>query len=350
MTAIRVALAGLGIIGRQHLRLVGESAEFELVGIADPSPDAATLAPGDVPVFEDFRTMIAQTSPSAVIVATPNHTHGDIALHCLERGMPVLIEKPIAATLPEAAAIVEAVEGTGVPALIGHHRRHSPDMVAAREMVLGGELGDLVSVTGLWMTRKPDDYFSTAWRVGPGGGPVMINLIHEIDCLRFLVGEIDQVYAVTSNKARTLSVEDTAAVCIRFANGTVGTVTISDATPSPWLWDTASGQGAGFPYQHGDCYFLGGTTASVSLPSLRKYWHAPHEDWRQPLLSTTVRAGRADCYREQLDHFAQVVRGEVTPACSAEDGYRTLAATLAVSEAAASGVAVTIPDLTARAL
>lgn len=344
-TPVRVGVAGLGVIGRQHLRLIEKSPDFDLVAVADPVTGAGVDLPAGVPRFDDFRVMIEQTSPAAVIIAAPNQAHSEIALHCVERGIPVLIEKPIAATLDDAAAIVAAVESTGVPALIGHHRRHSPDMTTARRMVLDGELGELVTVNGIWMARKPDDYFATPWRVEPGGGPVMINLIHEIDCLRFLAGEIDTVHAMAANNARNLSVEDAAAVCIRFSNGAVGTLIISDSTPSPWIWDIASGQGADFPHQYGDCFHLGGTSASMALPTLRKYWQSPGRDWREPLWSTTAHATRSDCYQDQLAHFARVVRGQAQPACSAEDGFRTLAATIAVAESAASGATVAVADL-----
>jgi predicted dehydrogenase len=116
VTPVRVVLAGLGVIGRQHLRLIEASVDFELVGVADPGPSAVTDLPDGVPGCDDFRAMIEETSPSAVIIAAPNQAHAEIALHCLERGIPVLIEKPIAATLDDAAAIVDAVASTGVPA------------------------------------------------------------------------------------------------------------------------------------------------------------------------------------------------------------------------------------------
>jgi predicted dehydrogenase len=92
VTPVRVVLAGLGVIGRQHLRLIEASVDFELVGVADPGPSAVTDLPDGVPGCDDFRAMIEETSPSAVIIAAPNQAHAEIALHCLERGIPVLIE------------------------------------------------------------------------------------------------------------------------------------------------------------------------------------------------------------------------------------------------------------------
>jgi predicted dehydrogenase len=85
-------------------------------------------------------------------------------------------------------------------------------------------------VAGLWLLKKPDDYFNVAWRRERGGGPILINLVHDIDSLRFICGEIVEVQASTSNKVRGFGVEDTAALLLKFANGAIGTVTVSDAT------------------------------------------------------------------------------------------------------------------------
>ncbi|MCA1371958.1 gfo/Idh/MocA family oxidoreductase, partial [Bradyrhizobium sp. BRP14] len=125
---------------------------------------------------------------------------------------------------------------------------------SAREAVTNGKLGQLTAVVGLWLLRKPDDYFEVAWRREAGGGPLLINLIHDIDNLRFICGEIVEVQALTSNKVRGFAVEDTAALLLRFANGALGTVTVSDATPAPWSWELSSGENPAYPRQDQPCY------------------------------------------------------------------------------------------------
>ncbi|MGT2439683.1 Gfo/Idh/MocA family protein [Bradyrhizobium betae] len=107
------------------------------------------------------------------------------------------------------------MKGTGIPMLVGHHRRHNPIIKSARETVASGKLGQLTAVVGLWLLKKPDDYFEVAWRREQGGGPLLINLIHDIDNLRFICGEIVEVQALTSNKVRGFAVEDTAALLLR---------------------------------------------------------------------------------------------------------------------------------------
>ena len=110
-------------------------------------------------------------------------------------------------------------EKAGVPIMVGHHRRHNPIMRKAAEIVRSGELGTLVAVNAVWMSRKPEDYFNITWRREAGGGPVLINAIHDIDCLRMLCGDVVSVRAATSNATRGFTVEDTAAAVLTFANG-----------------------------------------------------------------------------------------------------------------------------------
>jgi len=95
-----------------------------------------------------------------------------------------------------------SIRETGVPLLVGHHRRHSPNIREARRLIQDGLLGEIVAVNGMWMFDKPDNYFEAEWRKKRGGGPLLINLIHEIDCLRFIIGEIERVQVIASNTNR----------------------------------------------------------------------------------------------------------------------------------------------------
>ena len=142
----------------------------------------------------------------------------------MKRGIPVLVEKPIADTLDAALALADASEAAGVPVLVGHHRRHNPIVRKAREIVQSGALGRLTAVSATWLVCKPDDYFDVAWRREPGGGPILINLIHDIDNLRFIAGDIAAVQGMTSSARRGFPVEDTAALLLRFRDGALGTV------------------------------------------------------------------------------------------------------------------------------
>ncbi|TQF43958.1 oxidoreductase [Bradyrhizobium sp. UNPF46] len=335
---LRIAVAGAGLIGRRHIELITASPDCELAGIADPSPAAQDYAQArKTACYADHRALLAQEKPDGLIIASPNMLHLPMALDCAAAGVPALIEKPVTDTVVNAQRLCAAVERAGVPMLVGHHRRHNPIIKAAREAVANGKLGPLTAVVGLWLLKKPDDYFEVAWRREQGGGPLLINLIHDIDNLRFICGEIAEVQALTSNKVRGFAVEDTAALLLRFERGALGTVTVSDATPAPWSWELTSGENAAYPKQDQPCYILSGTEGSLSVPDMELWSYTQQPGWYAPLSRGTIAPLALDPLVEQLRHFCAVVRGQERPLITAEDAMGTLAVVEAVSEAARTG-------------
>lgn len=136
--------------------------------------------------------------------------------------------------------LVAVARRSGVPLLVGHHRRHNPLVVRARQLIAEGALGRLLSVTALWQLKKPDSYFEVAWRREPGAGMLLTNLIHDLDLLRHLCGEVREVQALAGNAIRGLPNEDNIALLLRFANGALGSLTGCDAAAAPWSWEPGS--------------------------------------------------------------------------------------------------------------
>lgn len=343
----KIALMGAGLIGREHAALLRANPRVELVGIADVSQGAKTVADEfEAKFFTDMREMLDTLKPDGAIIALPNSLHVEAALACVERKIPCLVEKPIADTLEAAMHLVAEVEKAGVPVLIGHQRRHSPDIVKARQLVTDGTLGRLVAVNAMWMTDKPGPYFDAAWRRLPGGGPLLINLIHDIDCLRFICGDVIEVMAFTSNAVRSFEVEDTASVSVRFASGALGTLLMSDTAVSPFNWDTAAGQALYFPHQPENSYHLAGTKAALSIPGM-DIWRHETEDghWQHPLIRQHVTLDGSRAYENQLNHFVDVIEGKVQPLISARDGMMTLATVLAIAKAGGENRRVSISEM-----
>ncbi|MGL9623819.1 Gfo/Idh/MocA family oxidoreductase [Bradyrhizobium sp. U531] len=335
---LRIGVAGAGLIGRRHIELIAASSDCELAGIADPSLAAREYAQAEgVPCHADHRALLAQEQPDGLVIASPNNLHLPMALDCAAAGVPALIEKPVTETVAAAQRLCAAIRRTGVPMLVGHHRRHNPIIKAARETVASGRLGQLTAVVTLWLLKKPDDYFEVTWRREQGGGPLLINLIHDIDNLRFICGEIAEVQALTSNKARGFAVEDTAALLLRFGGGALGTVTVSDATPAPWSWELSSGENAAYPRQDEPCYIFSGTEGSLSVPNMELWSYAGRPGWYAPLSRQTVAPPAFDPLVEQLRHFCAMIRGDEQPLITAEDAMGTLAVVEAVGEAARTG-------------
>jgi predicted dehydrogenase len=337
----RIGVAGAGLIGRRHVELIEASPDCVVAGIADPSAEAKAFAEArSIPWYPDHRQLLQRERPGGMIVASPNALHLAMALDCIERGVPALVEKPVTDTVVSAQRLHKAVQRGGVPVLVGHHRRHNPVINAVREKIAAGHIGCLTAVVGLWLLQKPDDYFDAAWRREPGGGPVLINLVHDIDNLRFICGEIVEVQAMTSNKARGFAVEDTAALLLKFANGAIGTVTVSDATPAPWSWELSSGENAAYPRQDQPCYLFAGTKGSISVPTMELWSYPGERGWYAPLTRTDIAAASSDPLIEQLRHFLAVVARRETPLISVEDATGTLAVVEAVREAARTGARV----------
>jgi predicted dehydrogenase len=340
MTRTAVAIIGAGAIGRAHVETMRRSDTCALAAIAEPAAAGRTYAESlGVRWYADPLDMLREVRPEAAIIATPNATHRELAVACIERGIVPLVEKPIASALPDAAAIAAASERANVPVLVGHHRRHNPIIRRARAMIAEGALGRLTNATVLYTFYKPADYFEMAWRREAGGGPVLINLIHEIDLIRHLCGEIASIQAIASDAVRGFAVEDSAAVLLRLVNGALVTLNLSDTAATPWSWDLASGESPNYPPQPAavQTHFLSGTEGSLALPTL-DYWHyTSSKSWFAPIARDTVSVERGDPYSAQLDHLARVVRGEELPLITARDGALTLRATIAVHKAAKTG-------------
>jgi predicted dehydrogenase len=303
-----------------------------------------------VPLHATLAQCIAASKPDGVIIATPNSLHSEQGLECVAAGIPMLVEKPIAHTLEAGERMVAAAERAGVPLLVGHMRRHSPIMDEAIRAIRAGRLGTLVAVMGSAVYCKPaaDGYFDPPndWRRRPGGGPILINLIHEVDALRSMLGEIVAVQALASNAVRGFEVEDTVAINLRFANGALGTFMLSDTAASPRSWEQTSQENKAYAtYEDEDAYVVMGTHGSLSIPTMRLRTYARDADrsWFKPFETNRLALERADPLALQIAHFADVIRGSAAPLVTGRDGLRNLRVVEAISEATRSGRLIEIP-------
>lgn len=337
---IRLGLVGAGMIGRRHAQLIAADAGLELAGVADPSDAGRAVArQHGADHYDDHQALIDRAPLDGVVIAAPNQLHARIGLACIERGLPLLVEKPIADSFEAGAALVAAAERRGLPLMVGHHRRFHAMVEATHALLAERRIGELVAVSALWGVRKPDDYFEAAWRRSEGGGPVLLNLIHDIDCLRHFAGEIEEVQAITSNARRRFEVEDTAVALLRFANGALGTITLTDCAPSPWGWEAGSNDNPGIAGSNQNCYHFFGTAGSLEFPNLVLWRHdgAASGDWSLPLQPTPLPEPSNDPLAAELRHFARVIRGEEPARVSGREGLATLSATLAIKESARVG-------------
>lgn len=344
---IGIAIFGAGQIGRRHVELVATSPSCNLVAICDPAPAAAQLADQHgVPCFQRHEDLLRHVEVDGAIIATPNALHVPVGIACAQRGIDLLVEKPIADTVGEASRLVDVAEAAGVKLVVGHHRRFNPLVQRTREVVQNGKIGRLAAVNVLWTLQKPDAYYAVKWRTALGGGPLLINLIHDIDTLRYVCGEIEQIYALTSSATRGFDVEDTAAISFQMAGGAIGSITVSDATPAPWSYESNTFENPAYASQAENCYYFLGSQGSLAFPRLElwRYADPQRSGWNYPLTKTTLRLEPSDPLTAQLAHFCRVIRREENPLVTGSEGVKTLAVTLAARESARLGRAVLIHE------
>jgi predicted dehydrogenase len=287
--------------------------------------------------------MFAKEQPDGVVLATPTPLHVEQGLECVAQGCPTLVEKPLATSAMEAGALVDEARKAGVPLLVGHHRRHNPLIQKAREVVDAGKLGQLRAVHANCWLYKPDEYFDEApWRKAPGAGPISVNLVHDVDLIRYLCGDVVSVRAQATPSARGYENEDVAAAVLRLENGAIGTITVSDTIVSPWSWELTARENPAYPPTSQSCYLLGGTHGSLSLPDLTLWQNNGMRSWWQPISAITLPHDSSDPLVNQIAQFAAVIRGEEQPLVSGEEGLKTLRVIEAIQSSAKSGETVVL--------
>lgn len=343
MDSVRLGMIGCGLVSGKHIEGAQSISNGSLVALCDANPERRKIAEElNVPFFIDYHEMLEQADLEGVIDGTPNRFHAEVGIACAEKGIHVLTEKPIASSLEEGKRLVEMIRQSGTKLLVGHHRRYFPLIKRTREIVQSGELGQLVGVSMLWGVMKPDSYFEAAWRSQKGAGPVLINIIHEIDNLRFICGDVVEIHARANRLIRTGDVEDTVAINFELTCGALGTVLVSDTTPSPWSYELVSGENSDYFKTDQDCYRFFGSKASLSFPHM-ELWSHPHgreKGWWEPLMRRSERVPYFSPFTAQLEHFCNVIRDREEPLTSAADGLMTLATTLAVLKSSKIGRSV----------
>ncbi|VUC27000.1 unnamed protein product [Clonostachys rosea] len=369
--SIRIAIIGFsGLIGKRHTSHVLANPSTELVATVDPSPAAPSVASSlgieHVPLFTSIAEMFNSSvpRPDAAIVCTPNHTHVPLAKELVEAGIPVLVEKPISNDIESGRKLVNLAQSKGVPLLVGHHRRFNPYIIAAKQALDRGKVGEVTAISGIWTAFKPDPYFDAgAWRKfkSQGGGVVLINMIHEVDNLQFLLGPIIRIHAEEMLRRRTTTTgddnkdaaEEGVALTLRFASGVVGTFIISDAVVSPHNFEMGTGENPTMPpvrLPHGsdevDVYRIFGTNGTLSVPDMRlwKYHEGTEKSWNTPIGHEKLEIDQDPRvpFDRQLDHFVKVVLGQDQPNCTGEQGLSALEVCEAIRDAIRSDTGTVI--------
>ena len=271
--------------------------------------------------------MMARANLDGVILAPPTPVLAQTAKACARAGIPLLVEKPMACTLGEGISLLKECQRYKAPILVGYHQRYSIPVQALKDQLRSGRLGKILGVQCIWAVRKPYAYFQQPWRIVPnGGGPLMINICHEIDLLRFLLGEIREVNACLSNAGRGNQVEDSGIVSLVFQDGAMASIFFSDAAPSPCSYEATVHENPRIHPMQGNCYTFFGTRGTITFPGLDvfSYRNEHSGDWLHELDVMKVAAGTEDPLLAELHHFIDVIRHGEAPRVDGAEGLMNL--------------------------
>jgi UDP-N-acetylglucosamine 3-dehydrogenase len=332
MQPIRVAVIGAGYMGERHARIYAGMPDVELVAVCDTREGAARdlAARTAASAYSDFGELLRRDDLDAVSVCTPDGLHRAPSELAMLGGRHVLVEKPIATTLADAGAMVEAAARAGVMLLVGHCLRFDPRYDQARQAVERGELGAIQTI----YTRRANTVAAQDRLGGRCSLPLFLG-VHDYDVMRWLVGsEVERVTAESKwglLQEQGFPVEDANCALLRFADGVLGIAELSWILPR------------GFPAAGDHRLDVVGGAGSLSIATLETGLRRA-DGQRAVQVDTTaapsVQGHQGGMFYFELRHFVDCMRGRATPAVAPHDAVMALRIALAVERAAATGVPV----------
>jgi len=327
-TPLRTAVIGAGQMGRLQARVVSECEETELVAVVDHAPEAERLARAAHAAW--IRSADELPPLELAIVAVPTAEHAAVTTRLLKAGVPVLVEKPIAATVEEAEALIAAAASAGVALGVGHVERFNPAVRALEQKLAGDELGRVFQVRAERLSPFPV-------RVGDTG--VAFDLAtHDLDLMCELAGTPIRITAEIDRKAHRTH-EDLIAATLRFDSGIVGLLEVNWLTPTKVRRLTVTGEGGMFVVD----YLNQHLTLFENAHERESWLTLDFFDGVTEGDVTRFAIPREEPLRAQLEAFVRAVRGEAPPPVTGADGLRALRLALAVVESGLGGHTVELP-------
>jgi UDP-N-acetylglucosamine 3-dehydrogenase len=333
---LRLALAGLGSMGRNHLRVISNHPETTLAAIADPDEAAleAAVAGSGAKGFAHPLDMVRSAAVDAVVIAAPTTAHPALALAAIDRGLPVLVEKPLAGTLKEALAIVTAARRAGVQVQVGHVERYNPAVLEMGRLLRAGWLSTIYAIS----SRRSGPFPARIRDVG-----VTVDLgTHDVDMLSWIAGERPvRVYAETAQRLHATR-EDLTFGLMHFPSGATGFLDVDWLTPVKRRSLVAIGEEGMFELDY-LTQKLTFTRSRVDRPQMIGGYATTFSGEVAEIPIANVEPLRA-----QLDEFVRVIRTSERPYVDAEDGLWAVAIANALLTAAAERRPIDLTDMPSR--
>jgi len=318
---VKVAVIGVGAMGRNHARVYADLPGVELVAVADANmPNAAAVARlyGGT-AYSDYERLIEEQQPDAISVVVPTEDHLDVALKVIAHGCHLLIEKPLAFTVQQGEQIIKAAQDADVRLMVGHIERFNPAVIALKERMAQNELGRVFQIDA----RRQGPFPARVRDVG-----VVIDLaVHDLDVMRYITNaEAVRIYAETERRIHSTH-EDLLSGLVRLSDGAVGTLTINWLTPTKIRELYITGECGMFrvDYLTQDLYFY--ENANTNGP-----------DWETLQVLRGVSEGRMirhvvpkkEPLRSELEAFVAAVQGQSSIPVTGQDGLKALALAQAI--------------------
>jgi predicted dehydrogenase len=311
---LKAAVIGVGSIGRNHARVYREINNVKLVGVCDASLDTAQSVGSllNVAAFDDVAKLLDEAKPDIVSISVPTEAHLDVARLAIERGVHVLVEKPIASTVEQANELINLAEAQDVVLAVGHIERHNPAITELSQRVQDGALGKIFQMT--------------ARRVGPfparirDVGVVLDLATHDLDVMCSIVQEpVVRLSAETVHGINT-DREDMVNGMLRFANGVVGVLDINWMTPTKIREFSVVGALGMFRvnYLTQELYFYENDSAPGTWDSLSVLTGVGEGN------VTGIKINRAEPLRVEIQDFINAVQNGGDPRVTGRDGLRAL--------------------------
>jgi len=339
MKALRTGIVGCGKVGHMHavaLRDLKES-EFTAVYDSDVERAKAFAAQYDVRACKSVEEMTAVSGVESVCICTPHPLHRELAVSAVNAGMHILVEKPLASNLTDCDAIIKAANDNNVVLGTVCQRRFYNPVQRIRKAIDDGKLGQpIVGTVNMLGWRDELYYRSDPWRgswLGEGGGVLVNQAPHQLDLLHWFMGDIDELYGCWANLNHPyIEVEDTAIAVLKFKNGGVGNIIVSNSM-NPALYGKVhihGVNGASIGVQtDGGAMFIAGMT-SITEPPVNDIWTVPGEEgmlesWKKEDSDFFLGIDFMNYYHErQIEDFLRAVINGTKPLIDGEGGRKTV--------------------------
>ncbi|MEN6411000.1 MAG: Gfo/Idh/MocA family oxidoreductase [Anaerolineaceae bacterium] len=323
---MKILIAGLGSIGRRHFRNLKSLGENDLILYRTHRSTLSDDELAGVPVETDLNVALAQ-KPDAVIVSNPTALHLDVAIPAVAAGCAVLLEKPISHHLERVDELLAAQRASGAPVLVAFQFRYHPGIRQVRTWLQDGAIGRPLSARAHWgeflANWHPwEDYRQSYSARADLGGGVVLTLSHPLDYLRWLLGDVQDLFAFTGKLGDLeMGVEDTAEIVLRFAGGCLGSLHLDyNQQPAAHTLEIIGTQG---------------TLTWDNATGAARCYRAQTNVWEQVDLPQGFE--RNHLFLDEMRHFLAVARREEQPICLLEDGVRALDMAMAALRSGQSG-------------